>query len=66
MFISWWFTDMLETFITVKLLFDETKKCTLNFISYLTTLRGLVVGVVCLEEGVRVPSSCSLSVSMAE
>lgn len=34
--------------------------------SHLNRLRGLVVGVVCLEEGVSVPSSCSLSVSMAE
>lgn len=33
---------------------------------YLIKLRGLVVGVVCLEEGVSVPSSCSLSVSMVE
>lgn len=33
---------------------------------YLEKLLGLVEGVVCLEEGVRVPSSCSLSVSMVE
>lgn len=33
---------------------------------YLMKLLGLVVGVVCLEEGVSVPSSCSLSVSMVE
>lgn len=34
--------------------------------AHLNRLRGLVVGVVCLEEGVSVPSSCSLRVSMAE
>lgn len=33
---------------------------------YLMKLCGLVVGVVCLDDGVRVPSSCSLSVSMVE
>lgn len=33
---------------------------------HLMKLWGLVVGVVCLEEGVRVPSSCSLRVSMVE
>lgn len=33
---------------------------------YLMKFLGLVVGVVCLEEGVSVPSSCSLSVSMVE
>lgn len=33
--------------------------------AHLNKLRGLVVGVVCLDEGVSVPSSCSLSVSMA-
>lgn len=32
-------------------------------VCYLTALRGLDVGVVCLEGGVMVPSSCSLSVS---
>ena len=33
---------------------------------YLMKFLGLVLGVVCLEEGVSVPSSCSLSVSMVE
>ncbi len=36
------------------------------FVQYLMKLLGLVVGVVCLEDGVSVPSSCSLRVSMVE
>ena len=35
-------------------------------VRYLMKLLGLVVGVVCLEEGVSVPSSCSLRVSILE
>lgn len=56
------YTKLLFTSIlTIFIFFIQAK-----IVLYLKEFRGLVVGVVCLDGGVIVPSSCSLTVSIME